>query len=71
MLLAAAEDLLDANDIALMVEDKNIGAQELYRRSGYLAVGDLRNYYGKNRHGILMQKRRGIPQAPRNSETSP
>ncbi len=71
MLLATAEDLLDADDIALMVEDKNIGAQELYRRSGYLAVGDLRNYYGKNRHGILMQKRRGVPQPPQSTGTSP
>jgi ribosomal-protein-alanine N-acetyltransferase len=50
-----------------MVEDKNVGAQELYRRSGYLAVGDLRNYYGKNCHGILMQKRRGVPQPPQGS----
>lgn len=71
ILLTAAEDLLDANDIALMVEDKNTGAQELYRRCGYLAVGDLRNYYGKNRHGILMQKRRGIPQSPRSTGTNP
>ncbi len=71
LLLATAEDLLDANDIALMVEDKNTGAQELYRRSGYLAVGDLRNYYGKNRHGILMQKRRGIPQPPQSTGTIP
>jgi ribosomal-protein-alanine N-acetyltransferase len=70
-LLAAAEDLLNADDIALMVEDKNIGAQELYRRSGYLAVGDLRNYYGTNRHGILMQKRRGVPQPPPSAGTSP
>jgi ribosomal-protein-alanine N-acetyltransferase len=57
-LLATAEELLGMRDVTLMVEDKNLGAQELYRRSGYLAVSELRNYYGKNRHGILMQKRR-------------
>lgn len=60
-LLDAAEHVLGASDVTLMVEDKNTGAQELYRRSGYLAVSDLRNYYGKNRHGILMQKRRDLP----------
>lgn len=58
-LLAAAEQVLGAPNVTLMVEDKNTGAQELYRGSGYLAVSNLRNYYGKNRHGILMQKRRG------------
>ncbi len=57
-LLAAAEAALDAEVVTLMVEDKNTGAQELYRRAGYLPVSDLRHYYGKNRHGILMQMRR-------------
>ena len=60
-LLAAAESLFDVPDITLMVEDKNTGAQELYRRSGYLTVGQLPHYYGRNRHGLLMQKRRGVP----------
>lgn len=58
-LLDTAEVMLGGKDVTLMVEDKNLGAQELYRRAGYIPVGDLRNYYGKNRHGILMQKRRG------------
>lgn len=57
-LLSAAEDVLGVRDVMLMVEDKNLGAQELYRRQGYLPVSDLRDYYGKNRHGILMQKKR-------------
>lgn len=57
-LLETAEQELGMRDVTLMVEDKNLGAQELYRRSGYLAVSELRNYYGRNRHGILMQKRR-------------
>lgn len=57
-LLSAAEEVLGTSDVMLMVEDKNLGAQELYRRQGYLPVSDLRDYYGKNRHGILMQKKR-------------
>mgnify|MGYP005854497621 FL=1 len=58
-LLSAIEQVLSAEQFTLMVEDKNTGAQELYRRSGYLPVSELRHYYGRNRHGILMQKRRG------------
>lgn len=58
-LLETAEQVLGADNVTLMVEDKNTAAQELYRRNGYLPISDLRNYYGKNRHGILMQKRRG------------
>lgn len=57
-LLKTAEEMLGAPNVTLMVEDKNTGAQELYRRAGYIPVADLRNYYGRNRHGILMQKRR-------------
>jgi ribosomal-protein-alanine N-acetyltransferase len=58
LLLSTAEAVLGMDQVTLMVEDKNLGAQELYRSHGYLPVGDLRNYYGRNRHGILMQKRR-------------
>lgn len=57
-LLDAVEHVLGAEIFTLMVEDKNHGAQELYRRAGYLPVSELRHYYGRNRHGILMQKRR-------------
>lgn len=56
-LLSAVEHVLAAEQYTLMVEDKNLGAQELYRRSGYLPVSELRHYYGRNRHGVLMQKR--------------
>ena len=55
-LLRSIEGRLDAPYVTLMVEDKNLGAQALYRLHGYLPVSDLRNYYGRNRHGILMQK---------------
>lgn len=57
MLLREIEERLGKDSVTLMVEDKNAGAQDLYRREGYLPVSDLRNYYGRNRHGILMQKR--------------
>lgn len=58
-LLRLAEGLLPTAHLTLMVEDKNLGAQALYRSLGYLPVGDLRHYYGRNRHGILMEKRAG------------
>ncbi len=57
-LLNAIESGLGTTYVTLMVEDKNVGAQALYRLQGYLPVSDLRNYYGRNRHGILMQKHR-------------
>ncbi len=57
-LLSMIENNLGAPYVTLMVEDKNLGAQALYRGQGYLPVSDLRNYYGRNRHGILMQKHR-------------
>src|SRR6185437_675909 len=59
-LLIMIENILGAPYVTLMVEDKNLGAQALYRLHGYLPVSDLRNYYGRNRHGILMQKHRRV-----------
>ena len=58
-LMRLAEEILPTEHLTLMVEDKNLGAQALYRSLGYHPVGDLRNYYGRNRHGILMEKRPG------------
>lgn len=57
-LLLSIERALDHDNVTLMVEDKNVAAQELYRQHGYISAGDLRDYYGRNRHGVLMQKRR-------------
>ena len=57
-LLNMIENYFSVSHVTLMVEDKNLGAQALYRLHGYLPVSDLRNYYGRNRHGILMQKHR-------------
>jgi ribosomal-protein-alanine N-acetyltransferase len=59
VLLAALERECDAELYTLMVEDKNTPAQALYRRFGYVPVAEVRHYYGRNRHGVLMQKRRG------------
>lgn len=58
VLLSVAEDAFGNDRATLMVEDKNLGAQTLYRECGYLPVSDLRHYYGRNRHGVLMQKQR-------------
>jgi [ribosomal protein S18]-alanine N-acetyltransferase len=60
-LLTTIEHILDHDNMTLMVEDKNLSAQSLYRCHGYRSAGDLRDYYGRNRHGVLMQKRRVHP----------
>lgn len=57
-LLAELETLLPDGHLILMVESGNTGAQSLYRRCGYLPVGNSHNYYGRGRHGIWMQKTR-------------
>ena len=57
-LLREVEAQLTAGNVILMVEGGNTGAQTLYRRCGYLPVGESRNYYGRGRHGIWMQKTR-------------
>jgi ribosomal-protein-alanine N-acetyltransferase len=62
-LLRDLEAELPVGDVVLMVEDGNEGAQALYRREGYLPVGVSRDYYGRGRDGIWMQKHR-IPIPP-------
>ncbi|MDQ2682668.1 MAG: GNAT family N-acetyltransferase [Chloroflexota bacterium] len=57
-LLSAIEDALPHGNMILMVESTNAPAQLLYRAHGYLAVGESRDYYGRGRHGIWMQKSR-------------
>jgi ribosomal-protein-alanine N-acetyltransferase len=57
-LLREIEENLRSGNVILMVEAGNTGAQMLYRRCGYLPVGESRNYYGRGRHGIWMQKTR-------------
>ena len=58
-LLSELEARLTTGNVILMVEAGNTAAQTLYRRCGYLQVGESHNYYGRGRHGIWMQKTRG------------
>lgn len=57
-LLRELEAELPIGDVVLMVEDQNAGAKALYRQEGYLAVGVSRDYYGRGKDGIWMQKHR-------------
>lgn len=57
-LLREIETLLTSGNVILMVEGGNSGAQSLYRRCGYLPVGESHDYYGRGRHGVWMQKTR-------------
>lgn len=60
-LLGAIEATSPGEDIVLMVESWNTGAQSLYEREGYTRLGTARDYYGKGRHGIRMKKQRDTP----------
>lgn len=55
-LLAAAERAVPAERYVLMVDQKNQPAIALYEAQGYLIAGLEPNYYGRHRHGLLMQK---------------
>jgi ribosomal-protein-alanine N-acetyltransferase len=55
-LLNALETALPIGSVMLMVEEENTGAQALYKRQGYVPVGNATNYYGQGRSGIWMQK---------------
>jgi [ribosomal protein S18]-alanine N-acetyltransferase len=57
-LLRELETRLPTGDVVLMVENENSAAEALYRREGYLPVGVSRDYYGRGRDGIWMQKHR-------------
>lgn len=63
-LLRALEAALPSGDVVLMVEADNASAKSLYRREGYTEVGVSRNYYGRGKDGIWMQKAR-TTNAPR------
>jgi len=55
-LLAEIEGVLPVGNMILMVESGNVPAEQLYRKRGYLAVGESRDYYGRGRSGTWMQK---------------
>lgn len=63
-LLRRLEEALPLGDVMLMVETENAAARALYKREGYKDVGVSRNYYGRGKDGIWMQKQRApSPQA--------
>jgi ribosomal-protein-alanine N-acetyltransferase len=57
-LLAALEATIPQGNVVLMVEEQNSAARVLYVASGYAEIRLSRNYYGRNQHGIWMEKRR-------------
>ena len=57
-LLGAMEAALPTGDLLLMGEEENAPARALYDATGYAQVGVARDYYGRGRHGLWMQKRR-------------
>ena len=64
-LLRALEAALPRGNVLLMVEAENQAAQALYRREGYGPVGDAKDYYGRGRHGVWMQKQRTAQATPK------
>jgi len=50
---------LPNGSIELIVEERNEGAQALYRREGFQRTGFARDYYGTGGHGIWMRRPRG------------
>jgi len=59
-LLRKLEDELPAGDIVLMAQIENDAARQLYKKEGYQEISVSRNYYGRGRDGIWMQKVRKI-----------
>ncbi len=59
-LLTEIETALPTGNMILMVEANNVPAHMLYRAHGYLSVGESRDYYGRGRHGIWMQKNKVV-----------
>lgn len=64
-LLRRLEAALPRGNVLLMVEEDNAAAQALYRREGYGPVGQARDYYGRGRHGLWMQKQRTAHAGPK------
>ena len=59
-LLRAVEHTLPGGDMTLMVQSGNHTARSLYRRVGYEDEAELPQYYGPNRPGVRMRKRRVV-----------
>lgn len=56
-LMLAAEALLPDRRFVLMVDEHNDPALALYTSLGYQNVGMQPDYYGRGRHGVMMEKR--------------
>lgn len=59
-LLRRLEQSLPAGDIVLMAEVENHAARSLYKKEGYVELGVVRNYYGRGKDGVWMQKARAF-----------
>jgi ribosomal-protein-alanine N-acetyltransferase len=55
-LLRRLEAALPHGDVVLMAEVENAAARSLYKKEGYKEVGISRNYYGRGKDGVWMQK---------------
>ena len=55
-LLRALEDAFPAGSVVLVVEEDNAAARALYASSGYAHHRHSRDYYGRGRHGVWMEK---------------
>jgi len=67
-LLRALEDAFPTGSVVLVVEEDNAAARALYASSGYGHHRHSRDYYGRGRHGVWMEKvrpREGSGSAPR------
>lgn len=64
-LLQALEAKLPVGNIVLMVEDQNDGAKALYEGAGFRPIGVSRDYYGRGKDGVWMQKQRTATAKPK------
>ena len=59
-LLRALEDAFPTGSVVLVVEENNTAARALYASSGYGHQRHSRDYYGRGRHGVWMEKIRPV-----------
>lgn len=69
-LLRELEEHLPAGDLVLMAQLENEAARLLYQKEGYQEIGVIRNYYGRGKDGVWMEKRRAGLTATTGSGTS-
>lgn len=64
-LLRKLEEELPTGDIMLMAQIENDAARQLYKKEGYQEIGVSRNYYGRGKDGVWMQKVRTNAASPK------